>query len=187
MPITLGDTSITGLGVGGLPAGVIQSANIASGQTFTLNGISFPATQVASANANTLDDYEEGTWSPVVSDGTNTVSLGTGGYTKVGRVVHLTCPAYNVNITTLSAGAHLRITGMPFLVNTSNGGALYANAFMAQRNPVVTGINEANGTTTLFLYTGENNATDYGLFTRNAWSTASSMTFRFYLVYNTST
>jgi len=33
--------------------------------------IKFPATQNASADANTLDDYEEGTWTAVLSDGTN--------------------------------------------------------------------------------------------------------------------
>jgi hypothetical protein len=37
---------------------------VISGTTPSLNGITFPATQVASADANTLDDYEEGTWTP---------------------------------------------------------------------------------------------------------------------------
>jgi hypothetical protein len=45
--------------------GAVVAADIASGQTFSLNGITFPATQVPSADANTLDDYEEGTWTPV--------------------------------------------------------------------------------------------------------------------------
>jgi hypothetical protein len=35
---------------------------VISGTTPSLNGITFPATQVPSADANTLDDYEEGTW-----------------------------------------------------------------------------------------------------------------------------
>jgi hypothetical protein len=35
---------------------------VISGTTPSLNGITFPATQVASADANTLDDYEEGTF-----------------------------------------------------------------------------------------------------------------------------
>jgi len=37
----------------------LQGASPASGI-----GITFPATQTASSNANTLDDYEEGTWTP---------------------------------------------------------------------------------------------------------------------------
>jgi hypothetical protein len=52
-------------------------------------GITFPATQSASSNANTLDDYEEGTWTPNQGAGLTVVgtfsSLGT--YTKVGRIV----------------------------------------------------------------------------------------------------
>tara|TARA_R110000868_G_scaffold60971_1_gene185568 strand:- start:283 stop:1011 length:729 start_codon:yes stop_codon:yes gene_type:complete len=51
--------------------------------------IQFPATQVASANANTLDDYEEGTWTP--TQGGNLAVVGTfsssGSYTKIGRFV----------------------------------------------------------------------------------------------------
>ena len=45
-------------------------------------GISFPATQSASSDANTLDDYEEGTFTPTVSLGTLTNSKGY--YRKIG-------------------------------------------------------------------------------------------------------
>jgi len=52
-------------------------------------GIQFPATQIPSADANTLDDYEEGTWTP--SQGTQLTVVGTfsssGNYIKIGRVV----------------------------------------------------------------------------------------------------
>jgi hypothetical protein len=54
-------------------------------------GITFPATQSASSNANTLDDYEEGTFTPTViggtTAGTGTYNTQTGSYTKVGRLV----------------------------------------------------------------------------------------------------
>ena len=54
-------------------------------------GITFPATQSASTNANTLDDYEEGTFTPDLKFGGNAVSLtyaSRGGiYTKIGRCV----------------------------------------------------------------------------------------------------
>jgi hypothetical protein len=122
MPITLGDTSITGLGVGGLPAGVIQSANIASGQTFTLNGITFPSTQVASSDANTLDDYEEGSWTPTWAGSTSTgtismASATSGKYVKIGRMV--TCWAYVASTSSMSGGSgSLQIAGLPF---TSTG------------------------------------------------------------------
>jgi hypothetical protein len=44
-------------------AGVVFS-KLASTGTLTVDNIQFPATAVASANANNLDDYEEGTWTP---------------------------------------------------------------------------------------------------------------------------
>lgn len=57
-----------------------------------LNGIKFPATQVPSADANTLDDYEEGTATATLICGTSgTITLNAGyqtlSYTKIGRMV----------------------------------------------------------------------------------------------------
>jgi hypothetical protein len=53
--------------------------------------IKFPATQVPSADANTLDDYEEGTWTMGIAFGGASVdvtySANTGTYTKIGRQV----------------------------------------------------------------------------------------------------
>jgi len=51
-------------------------------------GITFPATQSQSSDANTLDDYEEGTWTPVQAGVSLTVASAT--YTKIGRMVHYT-------------------------------------------------------------------------------------------------
>jgi hypothetical protein len=65
---------------------------VISGTTPSLNGITFPATQVPSADANTLDDYEEGTWTPVYtgsggSIGSTAYTARAGTYTKIGNVV----------------------------------------------------------------------------------------------------
>ena len=51
--------------------------------------IVFPATQSASANANTLDDYEEGTWTPSFNptSGSATYTIQIGNYVKIGRQV----------------------------------------------------------------------------------------------------
>ena len=58
-------------------------------------GITFPATQSASTDANTLDDYEEGTWTPTIvgssTTGTGTYSYQVGRYTKIGNLVNLSC------------------------------------------------------------------------------------------------
>lgn len=78
-------------------------------------GITFPATQSASTDANTLDDYEEGTWTPslAASSGTlTTVVNGTGNYTRIGNSVTITCAP---SITTNGTGAgRLVISGLPF-------------------------------------------------------------------------
>lgn len=62
--------------------------------TITANGVKFPATQSPSSNANTLDDYEEGSWTPTVvgasTAGSQTYATQIGRYVKVGKVVNLT-------------------------------------------------------------------------------------------------
>jgi hypothetical protein len=70
--------------------GFDSSFILSDGQIDLVGGkIKFPATQVASSDANTLDDYEEGTYTPtvVVSSGTPTYDYQEGYYTKIGRQV----------------------------------------------------------------------------------------------------
>jgi hypothetical protein len=91
---------------------------VISGTTPSLNGITFPATQVASADVNTLDDYEEGTWSPVITDGTNdaTMNAATGGfYTKMGRLVLVNGFCYTSSKGSITTGA-LFMKGLPFTI-----------------------------------------------------------------------
>lgn len=67
------------------------------------------------AAANALDDYEEGTWTPVLSDGTNnaTMSSNNGGtYTKVGRTIILTGHMATNGLGSVTG--NLRILGLPF-------------------------------------------------------------------------
>jgi len=81
-------------------------------------GIIFPATQVASANANSLDDYEEGTWTPVVADaasaGNASATVLYGNYTKIGNIVTVTAACVNINTSGLTAGNVAYIRGLPF-------------------------------------------------------------------------
>ena len=86
-------------------------------------GITFPATQSASSDANTLDDYEEGTWTPAFSASGATFTYGgeTGGwYTKIGRVVTV---GFTLSTAARSGGSgQLTITGLPFTSgNVTNG------------------------------------------------------------------
>jgi hypothetical protein len=114
---------------------VLTSGNPVSATTGTFSGIiqangggiQFPATQVPSADANTLDDYEEGTWSPVLRYSTNisatsgfpAVTLtNRGRYRKIGGLVYV-C----VEVTYADIGAQFiidSIEGLPFTAAVGN-------------------------------------------------------------------
>ena len=79
-------------------------------------GIQFPATQIASADANTLDDYEEGTWTPGISTGAIFTSA-TGKYTKIGNFVYVT---WDLTFPASASGAAFEVTGLPFTVGSSS-------------------------------------------------------------------
>jgi hypothetical protein len=91
------------------------SANLTM-NLLTANGIKFPATQVTSADGNTLDDYEEGTWSPSFSLDSGSASgvSSSGSYTKIGRKVTVT---FVISFSSVSAAAINTITNFPFTVH----------------------------------------------------------------------
>ena len=80
------------------------------------NGITFPATQSACSNVNTLDDYEEGTWTPSVSPSSGSGQSVTvrGEYIKIGKQVTLWGEVIVNSVGTASGG--MQITGLPFNV-----------------------------------------------------------------------
>jgi len=89
--------------LGNVGVGVTPSAG--KGCLQLSSGINFPATQVASSDANTLDDYEEGTWSPTVTATAGTLTTTTvnaAAYTKIGRLVSVQVDISIVNIGTAS-------------------------------------------------------------------------------------
>ena len=95
---------------------------LAGGNTSaTGTGIAFPATQSASSDANTLDDYEEGTFTPTwLGSTTNpTVSgMQTLAYTKIGRLVTITGDMF---ATSVSGGSgNLSIGNLPFASSTGS-------------------------------------------------------------------
>lgn len=75
-------------------------------------GITFPATQSASTDANTLDDYEEGTWTPILRNATTTTyTTRNARYVKIGRVVYI---QLNLRINSVGDGNTSQIAGLPF-------------------------------------------------------------------------
>jgi hypothetical protein len=106
---------------GNVGVGVTPSAG--KGCLQLSSGINFPATQVASSDANTLDDYIERTWTGTlkgsVSDPTTPVTA-TGRITKIGRKVMAEITFSNVS--TVGASGAISITGLPYTNNASVNG-----------------------------------------------------------------
>ena len=86
------------------------------GAEIALDGAAFPATQVTSADVNTLDDYEEGIFTPTITftagSGTVTYTTQLGQYTKIGNTVF-----FQLDIETSSIASRtgvVKIGGLPF-------------------------------------------------------------------------
>jgi len=125
---------------------------VLSGTTPSLNGITFPATAVPSADANTLDDYEEGTWTPVLNFGGGTTgitySFQNGLYTKIGNLVFIRCTI--VLSSKGSSTGNATVTGLPFTSKNTTGGTGFALTFsdgMSSITGQIINEVEANATT----------------------------------------
>ena len=122
--------------------------------TIDLDGgqIAFPATAVPSADPNTLDDYEEGTWTPVLTFGGASVDLTygnqTGVYVKIGKQVTLRFRILLTNKGT-SSGAAV-ITGNTFTIASPDSpGSLRGNKLHYANVPFLLGVATTTG---LYLY-----------------------------------
>jgi hypothetical protein len=93
------------------------------------SGINFPATQVASSDVNTLDDYEEGTWTIGLTFGGGstgiTTATNTGRYTKIGRQVTV---SGNLSLSNKGSSTGIaEIQGLPFTIANANEAYSAAN------------------------------------------------------------
>ena len=102
------------VGIGVTPAGTGGCLQLKS-------GITFPATQVASSDANTLDDYKEGSWTPTLNSGT--FSSASCRYTKIGNMVTI---FFDVTVGT---GGGDRITNLPYAAASTStvANGIYTN------------------------------------------------------------
>ena len=100
----------------------VEKMRLLTGGGITFNG--------DTADANALDDYEEGTSQAAVTAGSGTIGLGTSDrqdviqYTKIGDVVHFKA---RLDVTSNSSpSGELTITGLPFASNNPSGDAAQA-------------------------------------------------------------
>ena len=112
-------------------------------------GVTFPATPVASSDANCLDDYKEGTFTATLNSGTFTSQVFK--YTKIGNMVTV---FFDVIVGT---GGGDRITNLPYTAGGTVANGIYTNAqdyAAGTTSPVV--VVGASGTIMYFRTVGDN-------------------------------
>lgn len=146
----------TGEGIEGV--GAVGTAEVLS--ALSVDQIAFPATQNASSDANTLDDYEEGSWTPALAFGGGTTGIAytyqVGTYVKVGQQVTI-----NGHITLSSKGSSTgaaTLTGLPFSTDSTGNSywvisVAYSYGMNAFTHPLIVLIG-AGGTSGTFYQNG---------------------------------
>ena len=129
--------------------------------------VGFLAAQDASAGANDLDDYEEGTWTPQITfatpgDLTVVYSQQVGTYSKLGQVVTVTFNIVTSTFTHTTASGTSSITGLPFtIISTANYVSSNSGVFRGVTKTNYTVVNTratANGTTLALFASGSGQA-----------------------------
>ena len=111
-------------GLVNIPYGLTVSGNLTLQSTtyLTSSGIKFPSTQVATTDANTLDDYEEGNWTPAISSSVSNYTTGSfthGSYVKIGKNVFI---KGTIQLTSYgTSSGTIFILGVPFANNNVGG------------------------------------------------------------------
>ena len=103
---------------------LLATANTFAEIVTASKGIAFPAIQVHSANAHTLDDYEEGVWTPNQGAGLTVVGAfsSSGRYTKIGRLVTVT--GEFIGVTSIAVATNgVFCTNLPFLSAETTAGS----------------------------------------------------------------
>jgi hypothetical protein len=156
--LTANNSGLTYLPTGNVNINVGSTTSLSLGNVTVSNlitangGIKFPATQVASADVNTLDDYEEGTWTPTVrgstTSGTYTLTDITAYYTKIGNQVTAWC-VFGFSAASGGSGIFL-IEGLPFSYKALSQLAAPANAtFLNTSASSSNGISILNGSSSV--------------------------------------
>ena len=136
------------------------------------------------AAENALDDYEEGTWTPVLADastgGNDATGTFLGFYTKIGRLVTLQATCGGITTTGMTGANTLYIRGLPFAIagstQLSAGAANFYNVVMGA-NGSIAWINAAAGTTFIRILKQASGTTNAGLIVSNVTSTTGEISF----------
>jgi len=157
----------------GTTAQTITGANTVLGGTLDLGStgqIIFPSTQNASAGANTLDDYEKGTWTPVIGISGTAFSAGPSGkYWKIGPRVDIKWSSATITNLNGATTQTVRVSSLP--ISMAEGGSIdpiqwtgsaTAFVFMGTRADDLNNILVLEGTTAAATTLGVVQATQVG-------------------------
>ena len=102
----------------------------------------FLASPNLSANANMLDDYEEGAWTPTIGDSDGilwTMTTQNGSYTKVGRQIIAQFKIVTTSQGAVTAGQYAHLRGWPFGLAFTEGTSTGTNIAVKQASLTITG------------------------------------------------
>jgi hypothetical protein len=150
-------------------------ALVLSGGTTSANGvgIAFSVTQSASSDANTLDDYEEGTWTPAwafSTSGSAPITVQYATYTKIGRSVNLSARFYTNSISSPTGNAS--ITGIPFTSSSQIAGVV-GEALRFATSIANLRVNSEPSSSSLFLSTNTTDAANLSFLTGSNFNSGS--------------
>jgi hypothetical protein len=132
--VTLGNANVTDVYMAQDSGAIVHTA-----------GIQFPATQAANAGANVLDDYEEGSYTPAISEsGGQTPTAASGSsklsYTKIGRLVNV---MGTIQIDNIDSGSGSLRIALPFTPKATDAGTGYHASYVGTYSVDVLGDGEA--------------------------------------------
>ena len=94
---------------------------------------SYDPTSYGSISSEILDDYEEGSWTPVIPGSGMSLTVYVATYIKIGKLVHVEC---GILIPTNSDGSGLQLGGLPYQAQSSgdNSGGLHLTSTNSGRS-----------------------------------------------------
>ena len=97
-----------------------------SGKGIDFSATSDPAVTGAASTSELLDNYEEGTWTPVFQSTTNSSNNVTnsrvGYYTRIGNTVYITATLISNDVSGITSTDQVRIGGLPYTSSSTTSG-----------------------------------------------------------------
>ena len=173
---TLASVGVTGAATVGTTLVVGTNATLTNGNVIigtSGKGIDFSATTpdgTGTVTSELLNDYEEGTWTPVVADAGTGGNVGTysnngSTYTKIGRQVSIQTYISAINTTGMTAGNFFRIRGLPFTAVRGGNGNFYTYRVGRNASTVSSSVSLSDGNSNVSFpfYTTNSATTDLGI------------------------